>query len=159
VCVHSRVPRNHCAGVCRTFTLGQAAGSGGTVRVKNFTRHLPTVLELPDANTPIPYVDLLWAGVPTHRDSKAIQATPSADDRDSYTSPRKATLSASGVTSTDPSDPVEQDVPVVDVRDHSPCLCVDPSRALMLGKFLPYKLSWCFKCLCTQAFSFSVNLA
>lgn len=56
---------------CRTFTIGQAAGAGGTQRVRNFTVHLKDVLDIPDAALPIPYVDLLSCSVPSYHRGKA----------------------------------------------------------------------------------------
>lgn len=52
---------------CRTFTIGQAAGYGGTQRILNFTRHLSEIVDFPDADVPIPYVDLLYVALPQYR--------------------------------------------------------------------------------------------
>lgn len=53
--------------LCRTFTIGQAAGDRGTQRIQNFTRHLAQVVDFPDSDVPIPYVDLLYVAVPQYR--------------------------------------------------------------------------------------------
>lgn len=52
---------------CRTFTIGQAAGYGGTQRIQNFTRHLSDIVDFPDSDVPVPYVDLLYVAVPQYR--------------------------------------------------------------------------------------------
>lgn len=43
----------------RTFIVGSNGGKGGTVAVKDFTRHIPDIFKFPDANKPIPYTELL----------------------------------------------------------------------------------------------------
>ncbi|KAK2076228.1 hypothetical protein QBZ16_001160 [Prototheca wickerhamii] len=48
----------------RTFIIGPHAGKGGTVKVPNWTDHLPEVLALPDADIPIPYTELLFTARP-----------------------------------------------------------------------------------------------
>jgi hypothetical protein len=54
----------------RTFTVGQAAGASGTVKIHNFTEHLRDVLVMPNSSVPIPYVDLLWAALPQNAGTK-----------------------------------------------------------------------------------------
>ena len=104
---------------CRTYTIAQAAGARGTVKINNFTQHLTSLLHMPDSNVPINYVDLLWAALPAYRTSKnacATHGTVGVDSQHVTPSSRLTDaqkLSTSEVTTADPDVPLDpEEIPV-----------------------------------------------
>ncbi|KAK9824108.1 hypothetical protein WJX72_007801 [[Myrmecia] bisecta] len=51
----------------RTFIVGPAGGKLDTVKVDNFTDHLPEIFKFPDATLPIPYTELLFTANPGYK--------------------------------------------------------------------------------------------
>lgn len=54
----------------RIYIIGPHGGKGGTVKVDNFTDHLPAIFDMPDADPPIPYTELLFTAVPGYKHRK-----------------------------------------------------------------------------------------
>lgn len=126
-----------CCCACSTFTIGQASGAGGTIAMKNCTRHLPMVLEFPDSNVPVDYVDLLWCAVPQHRgDTKSSSGrTGGLETAESATN-----LSASGVTSMDPKNQSSPDeVPAVRTRRSCKALCASAANAAFVDNLRRFR--------------------
>jgi hypothetical protein len=61
----------------RIFMIGPHGGKAGTVKIDNFTDHIPQIFEYPDASTPIPYTELVFTAVPGYKVSKrAVKGNP-----------------------------------------------------------------------------------
>jgi hypothetical protein len=98
------------AASCRTFTVGQAAGASGTVKVRNFTEHIRDVMALPDSSVPIPYVDLLWAALPRNSDNKKkVKEDPKTCGTLAYNGEGSSSAASIGVDSTDTDDAANVD--------------------------------------------------
>ena len=63
----------------RIFTIGPHGGKGGTVKIDNFTDHIPRIFEFPDAATPIPYTELVFTAVPGYKVKKAVKGESATD--------------------------------------------------------------------------------
>jgi len=57
----------------RIFMIGPHGGKAGTVKIDNFTDHIPHIFEYPDATTPIPYTELLFTAVPGYKVKKVVK--------------------------------------------------------------------------------------
>ena len=68
----------------RIYMIGPQGGKGGSVKIDNFTDHVPTIFDFPDADPPIPYTELLFTAVPGYKRSR--KAHPKRERRCAHTS-------------------------------------------------------------------------
>ncbi|EIE27022.1 hypothetical protein COCSUDRAFT_83581 [Coccomyxa subellipsoidea C-169] len=85
----------------RTFMVGPHGGKWDTVKVDNFTDHIPDIFKFPDAEVPIPYTELLITAVPGYK-KVAKATTDSVEDPD-------ATLSVSDSADVEEDDNDDSD--------------------------------------------------
>jgi hypothetical protein len=99
------------AASCRTFTIGQAAGASGTVKLRNFTEHIRDVMDMPNSSVPIPYVDLLWAALPRNSDNKkkAKEDPKTCGTLSAYGAEGASSVASSAVDFTDMEDAANVD--------------------------------------------------
>ncbi|CAL8467040.1 g6576 [Coccomyxa elongata] len=66
----------------RTFMVGPHGGKWGTVKVGNFTDHIPEIFKFPDAELPIPYTELLITATPGYK--KAVKGVSKGRSKNTY---------------------------------------------------------------------------
>ena len=116
---HLNLPDMFVSMACSTFTIGQAAGAQGTIKINNWTQHLTWILDVPDSPIPTTSIDLLWAALPAYRSGRATSSSAAGqiDGKLGNASAKlsaNADLSASNVTASEPEHPVDpEEIPVV----------------------------------------------
>lgn len=51
----------------RIFIIGPHGGKSGSVKIDNFTDHIPEIFAFPDADPPMPYTELVFTAVPGYK--------------------------------------------------------------------------------------------
>ena len=56
----------------RIYIIGPHGGKGGSVKIDNFTDHIPEIFAFPDADPPMPYTELVFTAVPGYKKRRTV---------------------------------------------------------------------------------------